>query len=112
MMRNIKLTLSYDGTDFPAGSQPGLRTVQQTLEDAILSLTQDRPTTTASGRTDAGVHALGKWFISILPRNTLPRSSSGLSMRSYLATSAFSTSGTCPSRFTRPWTPFPSGIVT
>ncbi len=60
-MRNIKLTISYDGTDFSGWQrQPGLRTVQQTLEDAILSLTQDRPTTTASSRTDAGVHALGQ----------------------------------------------------
>ena len=60
-MRNIKLTISYDGTDFSGWQrQPGLRTVQQTLEDAILSLTQDRPTTTASSRTDAGVHAPGQ----------------------------------------------------
>ncbi len=61
IMRNIKLTLSYDGTDFHGWQrQPGLRTIQQTLEEAILSLTQDRPVTTASSRTDAGVHALGQ----------------------------------------------------
>ena len=60
-MRNIKLTLCYDGTDFHGWQrQPGLRTIQQTLEDAILELTQARPTTTASSRTDAGVHALGQ----------------------------------------------------
>jgi tRNA pseudouridine38-40 synthase len=60
-MRNIKLILSYDGTDFRGWQrQPGLRTVQQTLEDAILALTQVKPTTTASSRTDAGVHALGQ----------------------------------------------------
>jgi tRNA pseudouridine38-40 synthase len=58
-MRNIKLTLCYDGTGFHGWQrQPGLRTVQQTLEDAIEELTQSRSTTTASGRTDAGVHAL------------------------------------------------------
>jgi tRNA pseudouridine38-40 synthase len=60
-MRNFKLILSYDGTDFRGWQrQPGLRTVQQTLEDAILALTQARPTLAASSRTDAGVHALGQ----------------------------------------------------
>jgi tRNA pseudouridine38-40 synthase len=60
-MRNIKLTLAYDGTDFHGWqAQPGLRTVQGVLEEAIASLTQARATTTASGRTDAGVHALGQ----------------------------------------------------
>jgi tRNA pseudouridine38-40 synthase len=58
-MRNLKLILSYDGTDFRGWQrQPGLRTVQQTLEEAILELTQARPTVSASSRTDAGVHAL------------------------------------------------------
>lgn len=58
-MRNIKLTLCYDGTDFHGWQrQPGLRTVQQALEEALESLTGVRPTATASGRTDAGVHAL------------------------------------------------------
>ena len=55
-MRNIKLILAYDGTDFHGWQcQPGLRTVQQVLEEAILELTQHAPATTASGRTDAGV---------------------------------------------------------
>jgi tRNA pseudouridine38-40 synthase len=57
-MRNIKLTLAYDGTDFHGWQrQPGLRTVQETLEEAIQRLTGVRAKTTASGRTDAGVHA-------------------------------------------------------
>ncbi|MGP0068968.1 MAG: tRNA pseudouridine(38-40) synthase TruA [Isosphaeraceae bacterium] len=60
-MRNIQLTLCYDGTDFHGWQrQPGLRTVQQTLEDALERLTGSRPQTTASSRTDAGVHALGQ----------------------------------------------------
>src|SRR5262249_9866399 len=60
-MRNIKLTLSYDGTDFNGWqTQPGYRTVQQTLEDAIIALTQERCRVNASGRTDTGVHAVGQ----------------------------------------------------
>jgi tRNA pseudouridine38-40 synthase len=61
-MRNIKLTLSYDGTDFNGWqTQPGYRTVQETLEKAIQSLTgEERIRVNASGRTDAGVHAVGQ----------------------------------------------------
>lgn len=60
-MRNIKLTIAYDGTDFHGWQrQPELRTVQATLEDAIGQLTGTIPNCQASGRTDAGVHALGQ----------------------------------------------------
>jgi tRNA pseudouridine38-40 synthase len=60
-MRNIKLTLCYDGTDFHGWQrQPDLRTVQRVVEEALEHLTGVRPATTASGRTDAGVHALGQ----------------------------------------------------
>ena len=60
-MRNIKLTLSYDGTDFHGWQrQPAMRTVQEILEGALTQLTGTRPATNASGRTDAGVHALGQ----------------------------------------------------
>jgi tRNA pseudouridine38-40 synthase len=58
----LRLDISYDGTDFSGwASQPGLRTVQGTLEDAlarILRLT--RVDLTVAGRTDAGVHARGQ----------------------------------------------------
>ncbi|MFL5241937.1 MAG: tRNA pseudouridine(38-40) synthase TruA [Gemmataceae bacterium] len=61
-MRNIKLVVSYDGTDFSGWqTQPGFRTVQETLEKAIAKLTgEQRVRLNASGRTDAGVHALGQ----------------------------------------------------
>lgn len=61
-MRNIKLTLAYDGTDFSGWqTQPGFRTVQEVLEQAITTLTGEaRVRLNASGRTDAGVHALGQ----------------------------------------------------
>src|SRR6516165_3294764 len=60
-MRNIKLLLSYDGNDFSGWQrQPDRRTVQQVLEEALGRLTGVEPPTNASGRTDAGVHALGQ----------------------------------------------------
>ncbi len=61
-MRNLKLTIRYDGTDFSGWqTQPARRTVQETLEGAIAAITQEpRVRVNASGRTDAGVHALGQ----------------------------------------------------
>src|SRR5262249_404097 len=60
-MRNLKLTLSYDGTDFFGWqTQPGFRTVQETLETALAALTGEKVHANASGRTDTGVHAVGQ----------------------------------------------------
>src|SRR5262245_57555748 len=60
-MRNLRLTLSYDGTDFHGWqTQPGFRTVQQTLEEAVAKLTGEHVHANASGRTDTGVHAVGQ----------------------------------------------------
>ena len=61
-MRNLKLVLRYDGTEFAGWQiQPNARTVQETLEAAIQSVTrEERVRANASGRTDSGVHALGQ----------------------------------------------------
>src|SRR5438270_8636435 len=61
-VRNIALTIAYDGTEFQGWqTQPGYRTVQETLEAAIAALTgEPRIRLNASGRTDAGVHAVGQ----------------------------------------------------
>src|SRR5262249_53057262 len=61
-MRNLKLTVRYDGTDFFGWqTQPGQRTVQETLEQAIAAITQEeRVRANCSGRTDSGVHAVGQ----------------------------------------------------
>lgn len=60
-MSHWKLTLSYDGTPYHGWQvQPGLPTVQGTLAEAIAELTGEQVLPQGSGRTDAGVHALGQ----------------------------------------------------
>src|SRR5512138_1596424 len=60
-MRNLKLTLAYDGSDFFGWQvQPGLETIQGTLASAIGRLTGENVLPQGSGRTDAGVHALAQ----------------------------------------------------
>lgn len=58
---NWKLTLAYDGTDFDGWQvQPGRRTVQGELANALERITGERVLPQGSGRTDAGVHALAQ----------------------------------------------------
>jgi tRNA pseudouridine38-40 synthase len=59
--RKVRLGIEYDGTDFSGWQrQPGQRTVQGSLEDAIRELLREEVTVRAAGRTDAGVHADGQ----------------------------------------------------
>ncbi len=61
VMRNLKLRLAYDGTEFSGWQvQPGAPTIQGTLASAIGRLTGENVLPQGSGRTDAGVHALGQ----------------------------------------------------
>ncbi len=56
-----KLTLAYDGTDFRGWQiQPGERTIQGELQNALGRVTGETPLPQGSGRTDAGVHALAQ----------------------------------------------------
>ena len=60
-MRNCKVVLSYDGSDFAGWQvQPDAPTIQGTLATAIGRLTGEKVLPQGSGRTDAGVHALAQ----------------------------------------------------
>jgi tRNA pseudouridine38-40 synthase len=60
-VRNLKITLAYDGSDFHGWQvQPGRATIQGTLAAAIERITGSRVLPQGSGRTDAGVHALAQ----------------------------------------------------
>lgn len=60
-MRNLKLTLEYDGTDFCGfAPQPGKRSVRQEIEKALFRLFKKPIKFFGASRTDAGVHALGQ----------------------------------------------------
>jgi tRNA pseudouridine38-40 synthase len=60
-LRNIKLTLSYDGSDYHGWQiQPGRKTIQGILTDAIQNLVGCEVQVFGASRTDAGVSALGQ----------------------------------------------------
>lgn len=60
-VRKILLTIQYDGSSYAGWqTQPGLPTIQQTLEDGLSRIACHPVRITGSGRTDAGVHAEGQ----------------------------------------------------
>lgn len=60
-MRNIKIVLEYDGTDFVGWQrQANGRSVQEEIENVLRTVTDEYVVITGSGRTDAGVHARGQ----------------------------------------------------
>lgn len=60
-MRNIRLTIEYDGKDFNGWQkQPNKLNIQGEIERAIEEITGEKVDLIASGRTDAGVHALAQ----------------------------------------------------
>lgn len=68
-MKNIKLTLEYDGTSYYGWQkQNGMKTIQGELEEAIFNVTKEKCDLTGSSRTDAGVHAKG--FIANFKTNS------------------------------------------
>ncbi len=60
-MRYFKITIAYDGTDFHGWQfQPGKPTIQGEVVGILRKLTQENVQLAGTGRTDAGVHALGQ----------------------------------------------------
>jgi tRNA pseudouridine38-40 synthase len=71
-MRNLKLILSYDGSDFAGWQvQPDAVTVQGTLASAIGRITGEKVLPQGSGRTDAGVHALAQ-VVTFVTESSVP----------------------------------------
>lgn len=72
MIKNIKLTIEYDGTDY-AGWQKQREggTLQQEIETALSSLTKEDIKVTGSSRTDSGVHAKG-YVCNFKTSSTIP----------------------------------------
>ncbi|HPW69225.1 MAG TPA: tRNA pseudouridine(38-40) synthase TruA [Deltaproteobacteria bacterium] len=71
-MRNLKIILAYDGSNFHGWQfQTAMRTVQETVEKSLQDILGHEVRVTASGRTDAGVHALGQ-VINFRTRSRIP----------------------------------------
>jgi tRNA pseudouridine38-40 synthase len=71
-LRNLKLTLAYDGHDFAGWQvQPDRLSVQGTLVSAFEHLTGEKTLPQGSGRTDAGVHALAQ-IASVTTNSPIP----------------------------------------
>ncbi len=71
-MRNLKLTIEYNGAEFFGWQkQKNCRTVQEEIEKAFLTLTGENVSVEGSGRTDKGVHALGQ-VASVQTSNIMP----------------------------------------
>jgi tRNA pseudouridine38-40 synthase len=71
-MRNLKLVLSYDGSEFAGWQvQPNALTIQGTLALAIGRVTGEKVLPQGSGRTDAGVHALAQ-VVTLVTESPVP----------------------------------------
>lgn len=80
----FKITVAYDGTEFSGWQrQRGQRTVQQAVEEAWQAITAEAVAVTASGRTDAGVHAMGQ-VVGVESRTQLPCSQLAMGLNAKL----------------------------
>jgi len=71
-MRNLKLILSYDGSEFAGWQvQPNAVTIQGALASAIGRITGEKVLPQGSGRTDAGVHALAQ-VVTFVTESSVP----------------------------------------
>ncbi|MBQ2898028.1 MAG: tRNA pseudouridine(38-40) synthase TruA [Clostridia bacterium] len=71
-MKNIALTLMYDGSNyFGYQRQTGFLTIQQVVEECISKITKEKITVSGCGRTDSGVHALN-YVLSFKTNSQMP----------------------------------------
>lgn len=71
-MRNLRLQIEYDGTDFCGfARQQNARTVQGVLENTLQALLNEAITVVGASRTDAGVHARGQ-VVNFLTSRPIP----------------------------------------
>jgi tRNA pseudouridine38-40 synthase len=78
-LMRVRFLIEYDGTDFHGWQvQPGSRTVQGVIEDSMNELCNRRVSLVGSGRTDAGVHALGQVAHADIREEEMERVCSGL----------------------------------
>ena len=76
-------TLSYNGEPFNGfAKQPGQRTVQSQLEDALSTIFRTEVPITCAGRTDSGVHALGQVISFDLPAGEMEAKGDAAFLRS------------------------------
>ncbi len=78
MPRNVRLLIAYDGTEFHGWqTQPGLRTVQEELEQVLRRVVRHPLALIGASRTDAGVHARGQvanlFTTAVMPAENLRR---------------------------------------
>ena len=81
-LRNVKLTIAYDGSNYHGWQiQPGFTTVQGTIQEGVRSLLGPNLRICGASRTDAGVHALGQVGLiqidSPVPTENLARAITG-----------------------------------
>ena len=86
-MRNIKLTIEYDGKCYNGWQkQPDKLNIQGEIEKAIYNIAQEEVDLIGSGRTDAGVHALGQ-VANFKTNSALPIEKLALAINSQLKSS-------------------------
>jgi len=84
-MRNIKLTIQYDGTRYSGWQfQKNGRSIQETIQNAIKQITGEKVSLVGSGRTDAGVHAEAQ-VANFKTRSNIPSSKLQMALNTVLA---------------------------
>jgi tRNA pseudouridine38-40 synthase len=80
--RRLRLDIAYDGTHFFGwATQPGHRTLQDLVEEAISRISQTNIDSIVAGRTDAGVHATGQVIHVDVPDSMFDRELTYLDLR-------------------------------